>query len=145
MESNNPIIFIDDDDDDQVLFKPLLQKIAPNCPVIFFTDGRQAIEYLRTTHDRPFLIISEVSMNVMNGLELRRQIEEDSQLRMRAIPFIFFTHPVYKHLVEEAYELTIQGFFEKKQTVAELEDQLKAIVAYWSNCLHPNRFMDTDF
>ncbi|WP_293685884.1 MULTISPECIES: response regulator [unclassified Spirosoma] len=128
MEINNPIIFIDDDDDDQVIFKPLLEKIAPNCPIFFFTDGRKAIDYLRTTHDRPFLIISEVTMTMMNGLELRRQIEEDSELRKRAIPFIFFTHPVYKHLVEEAYELTIQGFFEKKQSVVELENQLQAIV-----------------
>ncbi|WP_461091614.1 response regulator [Spirosoma gilvum] len=142
---NHPIIFIDDDEDDQVIFEPLLQKIAPQTPILFFTDGQQAIDYLRTTSDRPFLIISEVSMNIMSGLELRRQIETDSQLRKRAIPFIFFTHPAYKHLVEEAYELTIQGFFEKKQNVSELESQLQAIVAYWSNCLHPNRYSDTDY
>ncbi|WP_080240334.1 response regulator [Spirosoma rigui] len=140
MEVNGPIIFIDDDEDDQLLFKPLLEEIAPDSPILFFTNGQLAVDYLRTTEHRPFLIISEVSMQVMNGLELRRQIEQDDTLKKRAIPFIFLTHPVYKHLVEEAYELTIQGFFEKKQSLPEMRTQLKAIVDYWSNCLHPNRF-----
>ena len=140
MEVNGPIVFIDDDEDDQLLFKPLLEEIAPKSPILFFTNGHNAVEYLRTTDDRPFLIISEVSMQLMNGLELRRQIEENDKLKKRAIPFIFLTHPVYKHLVQEAYELTIQGFFEKKQTLLEMRTQLQAIVDYWSNCLHPNRF-----
>lgn len=140
MEINGPIILIDDDEDDQLLLKPLLETIAPNSPILLFSDGEEAIEFLRTTDQRPFLIISEISMQKMTGLELRRQIEQDGQLRKRAIPFIFFTHPVYKHLIEEAYDLTIQGFFEKKVNVRAIRSQLEAIVAYWSNCLHPNRF-----
>lgn len=142
MEIQGPIIFIDDDPDDQLIFKPLFEQIAPGSEIIFFDNGLQAVDYLKTTKQRPFLIISEVSMQVMNGLELRRKIEEDAKLRKRAIPFIFFTYPVYKHLVEEAYDLTIQGFFEKKHNINEMKDQLQAIVAYWHNCLHPNRFTD---
>ena len=59
MEVNGPIIFIDDDEDDHLLFKPLLEEIAPLSPVLFFTNGQQAVEYLKTTDARPFLIISE--------------------------------------------------------------------------------------
>jgi CheY-like chemotaxis protein len=144
MQFNGPIVFIDDDEDDQVMYKPLLEKIAPGSTITFFNDGQQAIDYLKSTDQRPFIIISEVVMKAMSGLELRRQIEEDHQLRKRAIPFIFFTHPIYKHLVEEAYELTIQGFFEKKQTISEIQEQLQAIVNYWSSCLHPNRFTEDE-
>ncbi|MCK8494806.1 MULTISPECIES: response regulator [Spirosoma] len=144
MEKTGPIIFIDDDEDDQVYFKPILEQLAPNNPILFFDNGQSAIDYLRTSDQRPFLIISEVSMKVMSGLELRRQIEEDPELRKRAIPFIFFTHPVYRHLVEEAYELTIQGFFEKQSNIEQLRSQLQSIVSYWSNCLHPNRFTSKD-
>ncbi|MFD2571907.1 response regulator [Spirosoma soli] len=140
MEHHGPIIFIDDDEDDQLLLKPILEEIAPSSPVLFFENGQQAVEYLKGTDQRPFLIISEVSLHIMNGLELRRLIEQDAALRKRAIPFIFFTHPIDKELVEEAYELTIQGFFEKRQNLAEMRRQLQAIVDYWSNCLHPNRF-----
>lgn len=142
MEAKGTIVFIDDDEEDQLILKPILEKIIPECPVLVFTSAEEAIEFLRTTNERLFLIISEVTMPRMNGLELRRQIEQDTTLRKRAIPFIFFTHPVYKSLVEEAYDLTIQGFFEKKSSTSDIEKQLEAIVAYWSNCLHPNRFDD---
>ncbi|MCX6214920.1 response regulator [Spirosoma sp.] len=141
-DSRGPIIFIDDDQDDQLLFKPLLERLAPNNKVVFFTNGQQAIDYFRTSKEPPFIIISEVSMQVMNGLELRRQIEADADLKRRAVPFIFFTHPAYKHLVEEAYELTIQGFFEKQSSHSEMKEQLEAIINYWKSSLHPNRFMD---
>ncbi|RYC67095.1 MULTISPECIES: response regulator [Spirosoma] len=144
MEVNGPIICIDDDTDDEVLLTPILNEIAPLSPVIFFSSAQRALDYLKTTKDRPFLIISEVSLQEMSGIELRQLIEEDSALRKRAIPFIFFTHPVYKHLVEEAYELTIQGFFEKQQSQQAMRSQLQAIVDYWSNCLHPNRFTEED-
>lgn len=139
MQHYGPILFIDDDPDDQFLYKPLFERIIPDSKVVFFNSGQQAIDYLRTTQERPFLIISELSLNGMSGLELRKEIEQDPLLRKRAIPFIFFTHPVYKHLVEEAYELTIQGFFEKKSDIQAVEEELHSIIDYWSKCLHPNR------
>ncbi|QKZ15112.1 response regulator [Spirosoma sp. KUDC1026] len=144
MEVNGPIIFIDDDEDDQLLLTPILHELAPDSTIRFFSDGEAAIDYLRTTEERPFLIISEVSLHRMTGIELRRQIEDDPQLRKRAIPFIFFTHPIYRRQVEEAYNLTIQGYFEKKESIAEIRTQLSAIVNYWSSCLHPNRFTEDD-
>jgi CheY-like chemotaxis protein len=142
MKVNGPIVFIDDDEEDHMMFTQLMEEVAPQSQIQFFASGQPAIEYLRDTQERPFLIISEIRMNGMNGLELRRQIEQDPLLRRRSIPFIFFTAPVHKHLVEEAYELTIQGFFEKHHRLEDMQQQLRAIVDYWSNCLHPNRFED---
>ncbi|GAB3503613.1 hypothetical protein GCM10027341_33020 [Spirosoma knui] len=141
-DPRGPIIFIDDDQDDQLMFKPLLERLAPNNQVIFFNNGQQAIDYLRTSKEPAFIIISEVSMQVMNGLELRREIEADPELKRKAVPFIFFTHPVYKQMVEEAYELTIQGFFEKQSSIEQMKNQLEAIVNYWKSSLHPNRFSE---
>jgi len=138
----SPIIFIDDDEDDHVLLKPIWQSVAPENPLLVFTNGEEALDYLRSTDQRPFLIVAEVNLQLMSGLELRRQIEQDQVLRRKAIPFIFFTHPVHQQMVEEAYQLTIQGFFEKQQNVEQMRQQLQAIVNYWKACLHPNRFPD---
>jgi CheY-like chemotaxis protein len=142
MQKQPPILFIDDDEDDQLLMKPLLEAVAPDYPLFCFKSGQAALDFLQSTHERPFLIISEVTMQRMSGLELRQKIEQDPILRKRSIPFIFFTSPVYRHIVEEAYELTIQGFFEKQANLADMHNQLKAIIAYWESCLHPNRLAD---
>ncbi|CCH01412.1 response regulator receiver protein [Fibrella aestuarina BUZ 2] len=139
MNANQPILFIDSDQDDQELLKPILQELAPDHPVLLFNDGETAFDFLQTTEQKPFLIISEITMPRMTGLELRRQIEQDPKLRKKAIPFIFFTHPAYEQLVDEAYELTIQGFFEKQSDILQIRHQLKVIIDYWQDCLHPNR------
>ncbi|AUD03847.1 response regulator [Spirosoma pollinicola] len=136
-----PIIFIDADEDDHDMFKQAIAELNLTHPVLVFSEGKTALNYLTTTHQLPFLIISEISMPGMSGLELRQQIDKDSQLRRKCIPFIFMTHPVIDSLIEEAYELTIQGMFEKKVTFEAWKTQLAAIIAYWTECQHPKRFL----
>ncbi|WP_420146478.1 response regulator [Spirosoma sp.] len=135
-----PIVFIDADEDDQSMFKKALMELEITHPVVVFSEGVAALEYLQTTNQLTFLVISEISMPGMNGLELREQIEKDPQMRKKSIPFVFLTYPVVDHLVEQAYELTIQGLFEKKINFAEWKQQLKAIIDYWTECQHPKRF-----
>jgi CheY-like chemotaxis protein len=136
----HPIIFIDADDDDHKLFKQVLTELALPHPVVVFANGQTALDYLMTTTQLPFLIISEISMPGMSGIELRQQIDRDPGLRKKCIPFVFMTHPVEEEVVEEAYELTIQGLFEKKASYAAWKAQLAAIIAYWTACHHPKRF-----
>ena len=137
--NEHPIIFIDADDDDHDIFKQALSELALPHPVIVFSNGQTALDYLKTTAEIPFLIISEISMPGMSGLELRQQIDQDPSLRKKCIPFVFMTYPVEEQLVEEAYELTIQGLFEKKASYADWKAQLGAIIAYWTECHHPKR------
>ncbi|MFD2937316.1 response regulator [Spirosoma flavum] len=135
-----PILFIDADEDDHTIFKQALAELAIPNPVLVFSNAQTALDYLIATQELPFLIISEISMPGMNGLELRRQIEQDPNLRRKSTPFIFMTHPVVDYLVDEAYELTIQGLFEKKTAFQDWKNQLGAIIAYWNECKHPKRF-----
>ncbi|WP_245877949.1 response regulator [Spirosoma fluviale] len=138
--NEHPIIFIDADEDDHEMFKQALSELALPYPVLVFSNGQTALNYLKATKEIPFLIISEISMPAMSGLELRQEIDQDPGLRKKCIPFVFMTHPVEVQLVEEAYELTIQGLFEKKATYAAWKAQLGAIIAYWTECHHPKRF-----
>ncbi|QIP17338.1 response regulator [Spirosoma aureum] len=137
--NEHPIIFIDADDDDHDMFKQALMELALPHPVVVFSNGQPALDYLKTTTQIPFLIISEISMPGMSGLELRQQIDQDPVLRKKCIPFVFMTHPVEEPVVEEAYELTIQGLFEKKSTYTAWKTQLASIIAYWTECHHPKR------
>jgi CheY-like chemotaxis protein len=144
MLPTGPILFIDDDEDDQAFYLPILNQLAPRNHVIVLAGAQQTIDYLRVTADKPFLIICELSLPGSSGLELRQQIEDDAALRKRAIPFIFMTHPVYRQQVEAAYNLTIQGLFEKQPNIDATQKQLGSIIQYWQECLHPNRFADSE-
>lgn len=74
----------------------------------------------------------------MNGIQLSRVINADDYLRKKSIPFIFLSTSDSPIQVNEAYELTVQGFFKKPHSVEELTTIIKGIYIYWANCLHPN-------
>lgn len=137
-----PILLVDDDDDDQLFYQAVLRELAPHHQLVVLTNGQATIDYLEQASIAPFLIICELNLRSMTGLQLRAHIDSDAGLRKLAIPFVFITHPVHKQQVEKAYELTIQGLLEKQPDVASTRQQLQSVIVYWSACLHPNRFSD---
>jgi CheY-like chemotaxis protein len=111
-------------------------------PIEFFGDGQQALAYLEKTKEQPFLILCDINMPRMNGIELRQRIDASGYLRKKAIPFIFLTTAGEDRLVELAYTSTIQGFFQKAHSYEDLKQQLNMIVMYWLRCSHPHTLFD---
>ncbi len=77
-------------------------------------------------------------MPVMNGLEFRSEINKNDYLTQKSIPFIFYTTHADKKAVEQAYVMSVQGFFQKPGTINEMQQLLNQVVLYWSSCHHPN-------
>lgn len=135
---SDPIVIVEDDADDQYFIRTICEKLGVNSDLIFFEDGRQALNYLQTTPRKTFLILCDINMPVMNGLELRRKIQQNESLRRKSIPFVFLSTAARPKEVEEAYDLTVQGFFVKASELSEMEKSLELILNYWSKCKHPN-------
>lgn len=112
------------------------QKI--NHELLCFSNGQEALDFLRTTELKPFLILTDINMPVMGGLELRRRINDDEELKRKSIPFVFLTTSATQHAVNAAYEMSVQGFFEKGSNMNDIGTLLKEICSYWQRCRHPN-------
>jgi CheY-like chemotaxis protein len=140
MNTLDPIIIVDDDIDDHFIFNEMVCKIKVSNELIFFRKGADVLTYLRTTKQKPFIIFCDINMPEMDGLELRREIHDDEQLRKKSIPFVFFTTAASNHQIDAAYDLTVQGFFLKESTFQDFENTFKLIVEYWSKCKHPNSY-----
>ena len=138
MSKNGPIILVDDDTDDQEILQELLKDLGVQNKIIICKNGQEAENFLRTTDDKPFIILCDINMPIMTGLELRAVIEADPFLREKSIPFIFLSTTGSQVAVRKAYDLTVQGFFQKQDSLEELRANLKRIVDYWRTCLHPN-------
>ena len=133
-----PIIILEDDADEQELLAEVFEKMHVSNEVKFFADGESFLKYLRSTPDQPFLIISDVNIPMLTGLEVKAIINGDDFLRKKSIPFVFLSTSADKKAVEEAYNLTAQGYFLKQNTINEIERHLRLILDYWSECKHTN-------
>ena len=138
MSLTGPIICIDDDDDDQHLLAVAIKELQVSNELHFFSDGETALEFLKITPLKPFLILCDINLPRMNGIELQKRLNENEYLRKKSIPFLFVTTAASSALVKTAYDVTVQGYLKKLHTFNELKEQLKLIIAYWSACLHPN-------
>jgi len=138
MVLERPVIIIEDDDDDQQFIKDAFIDLGYESQLKFFYDADSVISYLKSTTDKPFLIISDFNLSGMNGYELKKRINDDEQLRMKAIPFIFYTTSNQKYALDKVYEMMVQGFFVKENSMAGIKSTIKIIIDYWKLCKHPN-------
>lgn len=136
---NGPIIAIEDDADDQFLLKTAISELNITNTIVFFENGLQALRYLETTQDQPFLILCDINMPVMNGLELRENIDRNDYLKKKSIPFVFLSTADNPQIVDAAYDSKIQGFYKKLSNFNEYQKQIRIIIDYWKYCLHPNK------
>jgi len=141
MSKRGPILLIEDDEDDQLLISQAIQSLAIVNPVHVFHNGQEALKYLETTHHQPFLILCDINMPQLNGLELRAVINQNEHLRKKAIPFVFLTTTANPEAIREAYDESVQGFYQKAASQKGLQNQLRLIVEYWQSCLHPNSLL----
>jgi|SRR5690606_22171462 len=136
---SGPIVIVEDDVDDKDVLSEILKDLKVQNKLVWFNRSDYAFQYLLNTKEQPFIIISDVNMPGQNGLEFKKQIDSNPELRKKCIPFIFYSTAAEQEDVNIAYlQMTVQGFFKKGHSFSETSKQIKLILDYWKNCWHPN-------
>jgi len=138
MNKGGPIIIIEDDLDDQETLRDVFKELEYKNEIVFFGDGEKALKYLTDTTIEPFIIFSDINMPKLSGMELREKIHENEDLRIKSIPYLFFTTTAEQRHVIDAYSKSIQGFFVKPTSYPEIKETIKIILEYWTKCESPN-------
>jgi CheY-like chemotaxis protein len=141
MNKSGPIIIIEDDEDDQKFFLDAFNNLQYPNKLFFFHDGKSALDYLNESNITPFLILSDINMPKLDGFALRDKIRMDARLQLRCIPYLFFSTSLTQDAVVKAYSLSAQGFFQKQDSMKELEKSITVIMEYWKRCAAPNNFI----
>ena len=138
MNKSGPIIVIEDDIDDKEMIGEIFIELNFANPIIFFTEAEKALQYLTHTETEPFLILSDINMPKLSGIELREKIHSNEDLRLKCIPYLFFTTSAEQKHVVDAYSKSVQGFFVKPHSYEKLKRVIRVIVEYWQECESPN-------
>lgn len=138
MNKSGPIIIIEDDLDDQDILSEIFGELNYKNELIFFGDSLKALQYLTDTDTEPFLVLSDINMPKLSGMELRDKIHNNEDLRLKSIPYLFFSTSSEQRHVIDAYSRSIQGFFVKPANYDKLKNVIIKIVEYWQECESPN-------
>ena len=140
MPVTGPIILVEDDVDDQHIFECVLHELGIKNTLLCMSNCTVAFTYLKTTTDQPFIIICDVNLPGQSGIEFKMRIDNDEELRSKAIPFVFYTTSADRIAIDTAYKnMTVQGFFQKEDNYDDIKSTVKVLMDYWLKCRHPNQ------
>ena len=98
------IILVDDDSYEKELLESALKKRGWDTRVEYFHDAHDALDHLKQNKEEIFLVISDMNMPKMNGMDFKKSIDSDPKLRAKSIPFIFATSSSVKSEITDAFD-----------------------------------------
>ena len=128
------ILLVEDDSIDVKAFQRAMSKLKINNPVTIARDGVEGWEFLQNcvTNDResmPNLIILDINMPRMNGLELLTKIRADKNLN-HLIIFVLTTSNDEKDKFE-AFNMNVAGYMLKSDMGNSFIRAVELIDSYW--------------
>ncbi|WP_235862832.1 response regulator [Vibrio ruber] len=124
------ILLVEDDDIDAMSVERAMRKMQLFNPVIRAIDGIEALEILRAGQvERPFIILLDLNLPRMGGLELLRVIREDEALRDSVI-FILTTSNNEEEIAQ-AYQKNVAGYLVKSSVNQNFDPILAFLEHYW--------------
>ena len=143
MALRGPILLIEDDENDADVITTAIKELGIPNEVRLFPKAQAAHQYLLETTDKPLVLLCDVRMPGQDGLSLLRQIQANGYLRLKAVPFVFLSGVVMPDVIDEAFNIGVQGFYVKPSSYVALKDIIRTIVTYWMGSAHPStRYSD---
>lgn len=134
------ILLVDDDAVDVMSVERAFKSNHIKNPLITAVNGLEALELLRGTRDKPameqpLLVLLDINMPVMNGLEFLRVIRTDAKLKH--IPVVVLTTSDEEKDIINAYDLNVAGYIIKPVEPTAFKEAIRIIDSYWMLCRIP--------
>ena len=122
------ILLVEDDEVDVKALKWAFDKLKVANPLVIARDGTEALEILKEL-PRPYLVITDINMPRMNGIELLRKIRQTPELR-DSIVFVLTTSNDEQDKID-AYDLNVAGYMLKTDMGTSFSRAISLIDNYW--------------
>ncbi len=130
------ILLVEDSPNDAELAIRALKKRGFANKMLWVKDGEQAINYLfrrgeYSQHDEasPKLVLLDLKMPRVDGMEVLRVMKEDQ--RTRRIPVVMLTSSQEERDVAQSYDLGVNSYVVKPMDFGAMADVVCQAGAYW--------------
>lgn len=105
--------------------------LKPQFSVSIAANGRQALTFLK--NEKVDLIISDIQMPEMSGIELRQQLEK---IKTSSTPFIFLSHSLDEAIIHDAVDLGIDDYLKKPIKKKQLLNSIHRVLTRFNQVYH---------
>lgn len=124
------ILLIEDDAIEVMKFNRVLSTMEVKHKIIEANNGEEALTILKVKEIIPDIIILDLNMPKINGIEFLGVLKEDEHLRY--IPTVILTTSNNRHDLLECYKIGIAGYLLKPLKFDDYKDRIKKLIDYWS-------------
>jgi CheY-like chemotaxis protein len=130
MQDSEPILLVEDDTVDAMTVKRALRDLKVTNPVAHVTNGEDALGYLQDpAKPRPCLVLLDVNMPKMNGIELLQAVKGDPALHR--IPVVMLTTSTNDQDIIQSFHLSAAGYMIKPVDYKKFVETVRTIDTYW--------------
>lgn len=139
------ILLVEDNPDDAALALRALRKGNVTTKIEHVIDGEQALDFLfcsggyagRSPENRPRLILLDLKLPKVDGLEVLQRIKADPATR--AIPVVMLTSSREERDLVESYQLGVNSYVVKPVDFEQFSEAVRQLGLYWLLLNQPSR------
>jgi CheY-like chemotaxis protein len=131
------ILMVEDDAKDVELTLTALEDYNLANEVIVARDGEEALDYLycrgqfqQRTGDNPAVLLLDLKLPKVDGLEVLKQIKSDEKLKM--IPVVVLTSSKEEKDMIASYQLGVNAYVVKPVDFHEFVNAIKELGVFWA-------------
>ena len=137
IDSSVDILMVEDNANDEALTLHELRKYHLTNRIQIVRDGQEALEYIfctgryatRDIKDQPHVILLDIKLPFVDGLEILRRIKQDE--RTRTIPVVMLTSSREERDLIESYRLGVNSYIVKPVDFDQFKESARTLGMYW--------------
>ncbi len=123
------ILLVDDDEIERIKFKKVCKNSGFPYAVAEAVNGKQAFDYLKNQKNFFNIIILDLHMPKMNGLEFLRKLK--NTIEFKNIPVIIMSNSEDSDELKKCYDFGISGYLTKPAQYSKYAKKVKVLLKYW--------------
>lgn len=130
MREDISILLVEDDPIDAMTVKRALKDLKVTNPLVIAANGVEALEFLRDGYRKPVIVLLDLNMPMMNGIEFLRIVKQDEALKN--IPVVVLTTSIAKRDKIDSFNLGAAGYMVKPADYDHFVEVMRTFDLYWT-------------
>ena len=131
MRNCKPVLLVEDDTIDAMTVRRAFRDLNVTNSLQHALNGEEALAYLQEeSNEHPCVILLDLNMPKMNGIEFLRVVKADPSLRR--IPVVVLTTSNEERDIVESFRLSVAGYIIKPVDYRKFVEAIQTIDLYWT-------------